>query len=165
MQCSEFLNQYNLHDSLLETVTVSGIVYKVWSMAIYHWLFLLSGASSGSLQFQDPDSLPHGFVQIHDSSPVQIYTGCRHSKDTWKYVVKYHVTLTQEFIDHVMSGDGKAYLNQFAKENNFCANLIEDLKNRPNTICLLPDDAGEIPLANFWVLTMYLTVQMSYLRI
>lgn len=70
-------------------------------------------------------------------------------RDAWKYVVKYHVTLPQEFIDHVMSEDGEAYLDQLTKENNSWAKSIEDLKNRSNTICLLPDDAGDIALENF----------------
>ena len=31
-------------------------------------------------------------------------------RDTWKYVLKYHVTLPQDFIDHVMSEQGAAFL-------------------------------------------------------
>jgi hypothetical protein len=30
--------------------------------------------------------------------------------DTWKYVLKYHVTLPKEFIDHVMSEEGIAFM-------------------------------------------------------
>ncbi len=29
-------------------------------------------------------------------------------RDTWKYVVKYHVTLPQEFVAHVMADEGPA---------------------------------------------------------
>ena len=101
--------------------------------------------------FMSPGLYDHPFKSGCQLLGPYTYTDGKYywDRDAWKYVVKYHVTLPQDFIDHVMSEDGEAYLDQFAKENNTWAKSIEDLKNRPNTICLLPDDAGEIPLANF----------------
>ena len=38
-------------------------------------------------------------------------------RDTWKYVLKYGLVLPQEFIDHVMSEAGTAFLEKCIKEN------------------------------------------------
>lgn len=70
-------------------------------------------------------------------------------RDTWKYVLKYHVTLPQEFIDHVMSDAGTEFLEEQAKNNNSWVDRIKDLKEQEGTLCLLPEDAGNIEVDDF----------------
>ena len=38
-------------------------------------------------------------------------------RDAWKYVIKYHVTLPQKFIDKVMSDEGTAFLEKCAESD------------------------------------------------
>ncbi len=71
-------------------------------------------------------------------------------RDTWKYVVKYHVTLPQDFVDHVMSDEG----TRFMEENgHYCSDswyqTIEDNYGDKPHINELPKDAGDIPLDEF----------------
>ena len=70
-------------------------------------------------------------------------------RDTWKYVVKYHVTLPQEFIDHVMSDAGKAYIDSFIDQSDSWSDTIKAWKKQQGFICLLPNNAGEIELQDF----------------
>ena len=70
-------------------------------------------------------------------------------RDTWKYVLKYNLVLPQEFIDHVMSDEGTAFLEKCAKENNSWRKVIRKWKEQPNTICLIPENAGDIDLEDF----------------
>ncbi len=70
-------------------------------------------------------------------------------RDTWKYVIKYGLVLPQEFIDHVMSDEGTAFLEKCAKANNSWGKVIEEWKEQPNTLCLLPTDAGDMELEEF----------------
>lgn len=70
-------------------------------------------------------------------------------RDTWKYVVKYHLVLPEEFIDHVMSDEGTAFLEKCVSEHKTWGQIIHRWKQQPNTLCLLPDDAGQIELEDF----------------
>lgn len=70
-------------------------------------------------------------------------------RDTWKYVVKYHVTLPQEFIDHVMSEEGTAFIERFIDRSDSWSDTIKKWKKRQGFLCLLPDNAGEIELEQF----------------
>ena len=70
-------------------------------------------------------------------------------RDTWKYVVKYHLTLPQEFVDYVMSEEGAAYIEQFIEKSDSWSETIKKWKKQKGCLCLLPDDAGEIELENF----------------
>ena len=70
-------------------------------------------------------------------------------RDAWKYVVKYHVTLPQAFVDKVMSEEGTAFLEKCMESDESWAKNIQSLKARPNTLCLMPDDAGDIDLEDF----------------
>ena len=45
-------------------------------------------------------------------------------RDTWKYVVKYHVTLPQTFIDHVMSDEGRSFLERFDHQSGTWVDTI-----------------------------------------
>lgn len=70
-------------------------------------------------------------------------------RDAWKYVIKYHVTLPQSFIDKVMSEEGAAFLEKFAESNESWVKRIKELKQKPNTLCLVPEDIGDYPLEDF----------------
>lgn len=79
------------------------------------------------------------------------YTDGKHywDRDTWKYVLKYHVTLPQEFIDYVMSDEGDAFIERFIDESDSWSNAIKRWKKRKGFICFLLDNAGEIELKDF----------------
>lgn len=70
-------------------------------------------------------------------------------RDAWKYVVKYHVTLPKKFIDKVMSDEGTAFLEECAKSDESWAKRIKELKESPNTLCLMPENAGDYSLDDF----------------
>lgn len=70
-------------------------------------------------------------------------------RDTWKYVVKYGLTLPQEFIDHVMSDEGTKFIEQQIESNESWTKAIREWKKKKGFICLLPDDAGDRELADF----------------
>lgn len=70
-------------------------------------------------------------------------------RDTWKYVVKYGLTLPQEFIDHVMSKVGTEFIQKCKESGESWSGKIDEMKNRENTLCLLPADAGDMELENF----------------
>lgn len=70
-------------------------------------------------------------------------------RDAWKYVLKYHVTLPQEFIDKVMSEKGTAFLEECAECNNSWSKAIRNWKEQPNTLCLMPDDTGDCSIDSF----------------
>ncbi len=46
-------------------------------------------------------------------------------RDTWKYVVKYHVTLPQAFIAHVMSEEGMAFIEHFMDRSDSWSDKIK----------------------------------------
>lgn len=69
--------------------------------------------------------------------------------DMWKYVLKYHVTLPQEFIDHVMSDEGTAYFERFIDESDSWSDEIKMWKKKKGLLCLLRDNAGETELEDF----------------
>lgn len=70
-------------------------------------------------------------------------------RDTWKYVVKYHVILPQEFIDYVMSDEGTAFIEQFIDRSDSWSEAVKRWKKEKGFVCLLPDSAGEIELKDF----------------
>ena len=80
-----------------------------------------------------------------------VYTDGKYywDRDTWKYVLKYHVTLPQEFVDHAMSDEGAAYIESFLKKSDSWSDTIQDWKKEEGVLCLLPDDAGDIELDEF----------------
>lgn len=70
-------------------------------------------------------------------------------RDTWKYVVKYHVTLPQDFIDKVMSDEGTVFLEKCAESDESWSKRIKELKESPATLCLMPENAGDYSLDDF----------------
>lgn len=70
-------------------------------------------------------------------------------RDTWKYVLKYNVTLSKTFIDKVMSDEGTAFLERCAESEDSWAERIKAFKENPNVLCLMPDNAGDVSLEDF----------------
>lgn len=70
-------------------------------------------------------------------------------RDTWKYVLKYNLTLPQDFIDYVMSDAGTEFIETRIHGENAWTEAIKDWKTKEGTLCLLPDDAGDIDLKDF----------------
>lgn len=70
-------------------------------------------------------------------------------RDLWKYVLKYHVTLPQEFVDHAMSKKGSEFIEQWMKEQASWSNEIQNMKAQEGMLCLLPDNAGDMDLEDF----------------
>ena len=70
-------------------------------------------------------------------------------RDAWKYVLKYHVTVPQDFIDKVMSEEGTAFLEKCAQSNNSWSKIIGDWKKQPDSLCLMSDGAGDLSLDGF----------------
>lgn len=94
---------------------------------------------------------PHPFKKNVDLTGPYMYTDGKYSwdRDTWKYIVKYGLKVPQDFIDHVMSEEGEAYLRQSAEKNDSWSRRIADWKQEENTLCLLPEDAGDMGLEDF----------------
>jgi hypothetical protein len=70
-------------------------------------------------------------------------------RDAWKYVLKYHVTLPQDFIDKVMSYEGTVFLEKCAENDDSWSRRIKELKERPKTLCLMPENAGDYKIDDF----------------
>ena len=70
-------------------------------------------------------------------------------RDTWKYVIKYHVTLPQEFIDHVMSEEGASFIERFIDQSDSWSHAIKEWNKRHGYLCLLPSNAGSAELKDF----------------
>lgn len=70
-------------------------------------------------------------------------------RDTWKYVVKYRLTLPQEFVDHVMSEDGTAFIEKRLQEEDNWGSVIKHWKRNSNALCLLPENGGDVELKEF----------------
>lgn len=93
----------------------------------------------------------HPFKPDMDLVGPYLYTDGHYywDRDTWKYVLKYHVTLPQEFIDHVMSDEGTAFLEAQDRESDSWVGRIKNWKEQSDTLCLLPDNAGDEELEDF----------------
>ena len=98
-----------------------------------------------------PGGYKHPFKKEAFLLGPYIYTDGNYiwDRDTWKYVVKYHVTLPQEFISHVMSEEGTKYLENFAKSEESWANTFERWKENGNFISFLPQKDGGPSLDDF----------------
>ena len=70
-------------------------------------------------------------------------------RDTWKYVLKYHVVLPECFIKHVMSDAGTAFIEKRLAEEDAWSASIKNWKQREGMLCLLPDNAGSTPVEDF----------------
>lgn len=70
-------------------------------------------------------------------------------RDLWKYVVKYNVTLPEEFVNYVMSGAGDAFFEEYIDKSDSWSGTIKQWKKKNGMLCLLPDDAGDKELSEF----------------
>lgn len=70
-------------------------------------------------------------------------------RDAWKYVVKYHVGLPQEFVDYVMSGEGDEFLESHMPDSGSWHNRIDKAYGDEPHLNLLPTDGGDIGLEDF----------------
>lgn len=98
-----------------------------------------------------PGIYPHPFKPEMQLLGPYFYTDDEYywDRDAWKYVVKYHVTLPQKFIDKVMSDEGTAFLEKCAESNDSWTARIREWKDRKDLLCLLPEDAGDHSLEDF----------------
>ncbi|MBR4514070.1 MAG: hypothetical protein IKO61_04215 [Lachnospiraceae bacterium] len=70
-------------------------------------------------------------------------------RDLWKYVIKYHVTLPQEFIDYVMSNDVDPFFESYIDKSDLWTETIKKMKKKQGILCLLPQDSGDKELSDF----------------
>lgn len=98
-----------------------------------------------------PGIYDHPFKSGHRLLGPYLYTDDRYcwDRDTWKYVVKYGLTLPQEFIDHVMSPAGIHFLEEFKRTNPSWEGVIGCWKEESSMLCLLPDNAGNEAIEDF----------------
>lgn len=96
------------------------------------------------LYFLCPGIYSHPFQYKKDLLGPYVYTDGYYywDRDTWKYVVKYGLVLPQQFIDYVMTDDATKFLEQ---KHNSDWHLVK----HENVLNLLPNDSGDIPLAQF----------------
>ncbi len=70
-------------------------------------------------------------------------------RDAWKYVLKYHVKLPQDFIEHVMSDEGTTFLENARKNKDSWYHQVEEIEEGNSHINLLPRDGGDVSLEEF----------------
>lgn len=70
-------------------------------------------------------------------------------RDAWKYVLKYHVKLPQDFIEHVMSDEGTAFLEKARQNKDSWYQQVEEIEEGNSHINLLPRDGGDVSLEDF----------------
>ena len=109
------------------------------------------------LQIKKPDVVCMGLYE-HPFKPgltlcgPYLYSDGKYTwdRDAWKYVVKYHVTLPQDFIDYVMSDEGTRFMDEnggYGSDSFY--NTIETLYDGKPHINGMPKDAGDLPLDEF----------------
>ena len=108
------------------------------------------------LQTKEPSIMSPG-IYTHPFKPKKHLLGpytytdglYRWDRDTWKYVLKYGLTLPQSFIDHVMSDEGTEFLKKCGTKSDFWYNKIEVLEAGAPHLNLMPTDCGDVPLDDF----------------
>ena len=106
---------------------------------------------AGQPAYMCPGVYKHPFKNGETLLGPYVYTDGYYTwdRDTWKYVIKYRLTLPEAFIDHVMSEKGTAFIAQRIDESEEWSDVIKAWKKREGFMCMLPDNAGEIELENF----------------
>lgn len=105
----------------------------------------------GEAYMMCPGMYEHPFKPGVDLLGPYLYTDGRYfwDRDTWKYVLKYGLILPDDFIEHVMSDAGTAFIEKRLAQEDGWAAALKELKWREGMMCLLPDDAGNVPLEAF----------------
>ncbi len=90
-----------------------------------------------------PGVYKHPFIEDKDLLGPYIYSDGYYywDRDTWKYVLKYGLTLPKQFIDYVMSEKSDEFMKKHHNSDWY-------LKTE-NMLNFLPEDAGDIPIENF----------------
>ena len=70
-------------------------------------------------------------------------------RDTWKYVVKYGLKLPQEFMDHVMSPEGKAFVKKMKASQGSWQKTFCEWDKRDSMHLMVPENAGDISIDDF----------------
>lgn len=70
-------------------------------------------------------------------------------RDTWKYVLKYGLVLSDRFVEYVMSEKGTEFIEKQLDSRISWEKAIEKMKRNPKGIFFLPNDAGELPIDKF----------------
>ena len=99
-----------------------------------------------------PGIYEHPFIKGKNLLGLYMYTDGYYwwDRDTWKYVLKYKVSLPQEFINHVMSEEGTKFLEEFETDgDSWRGRIAEWKKSDRKGLCLLPDDAGDVGVDDF----------------
>ena len=98
-----------------------------------------------------PGIYDHPFKKGYRLTGPYLYTDGKYywDRDTWKYVVKYGLTLPQDFIDHVMSDEGTRFIEKCIEEHDSWGNAIKEWKKRQGFICFLPENAGDHSIDDF----------------
>lgn len=102
-----------------------------------------------------PGLYKHPFKDGEKLAGPYVYTdGYFHwDKDTWKYVLKYNLTLPKEFIEFVMSDDGDKKLTELVNElidnNESWSDSIKEYKKKQGYKYLLLGPEGNKELRDF----------------
>ena len=98
-----------------------------------------------------PGIYNHPFKEGETLFGPYLYTDGKYAwdRDTWKYVVKYHLTLPEDFIEHVMSEEGNVFLESchYGADSWYQA-FEESFADKPH-MNFLPEDAGDVKLDEF----------------
>lgn len=98
-----------------------------------------------------PGIYNHPFKEGETLLGPYLYTDGKYAwdRDTWKYVVKYHLTLPEDFIEHVMSEEGSVFLESchYGADSWYQA-FEKSFANKPH-MNFLPEDAGDVKLDEF----------------
>ena len=72
------------------------------------------------------------------------------NSDTWKYVIKYHVRLPEDFIEHVMSDKGTEFIEkQIAASDEWSDVVKEWNKENEGYRCFFSDELTDKKLEEF----------------
>ena len=98
-----------------------------------------------------PGIYEHPFIKGKRLLGPYLYTDGKYcwDRDTWKYVLKYGLTLPKDFIDHVMSDAGTAFIEKCKEENPSWGKTIACWEQRDSFTSFLPVNAGDVDLSDF----------------
>lgn len=97
-----------------------------------------------------PGIYKHPFKEGGELCGPYIYTDGRYcwDRDTWKYVMKYGLTLPQDFIDHVMSDEGTRFLEEQGILQESWDKKIAEWET-DGLVSFLPNNAGSVDVEDF----------------
>ncbi len=69
-------------------------------------------------------------------------------RDTWKYILKYHVTVPNEFVEHVMSDEGTRFMEEQKGNTQSAASSFLEVFGEDSVI-FIPENTGDDSLEDF----------------